>query len=80
VTLRRFEPTWTSLIQVRKSLINTHQQNRIHNTKLQHYTNGLDKYAKQGDTDTHLGSKLNRNNYHDYKFDLIACELNEILR
>ena len=39
----------------------------------------LDKYAKDGDKilDTHLGSGSIAIACHDYKFDLIACELDE---
>ena len=39
----------------------------------------LDKYAKEGDKilDTHLGSGSIAIACHDYKFDLVACELDK---
>jgi site-specific DNA-methyltransferase (adenine-specific) len=82
VTFAQFELAWTSFNSSAKKFDkHPSQQNRIHPTQKPTtlYKWILDKYAKQGDKilDTHLGSGSIAIACHDYKFDLIACELDK---
>jgi site-specific DNA-methyltransferase (adenine-specific) len=82
VTFAQFELAWTSFkSSAKKYDKHPSQQNRIHPTQkpVALYKWILDRYAKEGDKilDTHLGSGSIAIACHDYKFDLIACELDK---
>jgi site-specific DNA-methyltransferase (adenine-specific) len=61
--------------------VQTNDKNKIHPTQkpAELYKWLVNKYAKEGDKilDTHLGSGSIAIACHDYKFDLIACELDK---
>lgn len=74
---RIFKWRWNGMLQQNMK----DKEERIHPTQkpVKLYQWLLDKYAKQGDKilDTHLGSGSIAIACHDYKFDLVACELDK---
>jgi len=85
LTMSDGEMAWTSIKTVTR-MVNIHRTH-LWQEKPDHPTQKpsklykwlLDKYAKEGDKilDTHLGSGSIAIACHDYKFDLIACELDK---
>ena len=75
------EYAWVSKGGTRIYKTSPNQLNRIHPTQkpVALYKWLLDKYAKKGDKilDTHIGSASIAIACHDYKFELIECELDK---
>lgn len=75
--VRKFEFRWSGMLQGDMS----NKEIRIHPTQkpVQLYKWLLNNYAKEGDKilDTHLGSGSIAIACHDYKFDLVGCELDK---
>lgn len=79
------ELAWTSFDQparyFRENIAQTNVEGRIHPTQksIKLYKNLLDKFAKEGDLilDTHLGSGSIAIACHDYKFNLVASEIDK---
>lgn len=80
-----FELAWTSFDKASKafrmSRVEAYSKGKRHPTQkpIELYGWTLKNFAKKGDKilDTHLGSGTIAIACHKYKFDLVACEINE---